>query len=122
MIPSLYHNSTVGASRPNNLISVILHGVDRTVAGHHVLMPGFGEASYAQPLSDGEIASLATFLRQTFGRGDSVSEKQVALARSDTSLPILLLLARTGMAAGALFVLGLLVWRQRRRSRKSVLR
>lgn len=120
VIPSLYHNSTVGASRPNNLISVILHGVDRTVAGHHVLMPGFGEASYVQPLSDGEIASLATFLRQTFGPGDSVSEKQVALARSDTSLPILLLLARGGMAAGAIFALGLIVWRLRRRRRKSV--
>lgn len=115
VIPSLYHNTTIGASRPNNLISVILHGVDRTVKGQHVLMPGFGEASYVQPLNDGEIASLATFLRQTFGPGDSVSEKQVALARSDTSIPILLLLARTGMALGALVVLGLIVWRLRRR-------
>jgi mono/diheme cytochrome c family protein len=112
--PSLHHNSTVGASRTNNLIAVILHGVDRTVGGRHVLMPGFGETSFVQPLSNLQIAELGTFLRQTFGPGDTISEKQVEIARSQSSLSILLLMARTGMILLALMLIGIAAWRLRR--------
>src|SRR5262249_59665752 len=41
-LPSLYHNSTVGASRPDNLLAVIFNGRDRPVRYHAVLMPSFG--------------------------------------------------------------------------------
>ncbi len=117
VIPSLYHNTTIGASRPDNLIAVILHGVDRTVGGRHVLMPGFGEASYVQSLDDKQIATLATYLRQTFGPGDSVTPQQVALARSQSSFSMLLLLARGAMVLGVLVLLFAIGWVMRRRKR-----
>jgi mono/diheme cytochrome c family protein len=116
VIPSLYHNGTVGGAHSENLVAVILHGVDRTVGDHHVLMPGFGEKSFVQSLDDRQIASLATFLRQTFGPGDSVSEKQVEIARSQSSISILLLLARTGMVLAALVLIGIVAWQMRRGS------
>jgi mono/diheme cytochrome c family protein len=114
VIPSLYHNSTVGASRTNNLVAVILHGVDRMVGDHHVLMPAFGENSYVQPLTDAQIATLATFVRQTFGPGDSVTEQQVQLARAQSSVSMLLLLARAGLVLAALVLIGVVAWRMRR--------
>ncbi|SHM43898.1 Cytochrome c, mono-and diheme variants [Sphingobium sp. YR657] len=118
VIPSLYHNSTIGASRTHNLIAVILHGVDRTVGGHHVLMPGFGEGSFVQSLTDRQVASLATYLRHSFGPGDDVSEAEVSVARAQSSTSILLLLARTGLVIAALLIFGLAIWRLRRRKEK----
>jgi mono/diheme cytochrome c family protein len=115
VIPSLYHNTTIGASRPNNLIAVILHGVDRTVGDTHVLMPGFGEGSFVQSLDDDQIASLATYLRQTFGSGGAVTAKQVALARSQSSFSMLLLLARGGLVIAAIALIAICGWRLRRR-------
>lgn len=115
-IPSLHHNSTVGASRSDNLVSVILHGVDRTVGDRHVLMPGFGEASFVQSLTNAQIADLATFVRQTFGPGDSVTEKQVAVARTGSSFSIILLVVRSAMVLGALLLAGIAFWRLRRTS------
>lgn len=117
VIPSLYHNSTVGASRSNNLVAVILHGVDRTVGDQHVMMPGFGERSFVQPLTDHQIASLATFLRGTFGPGGDVTEKQVAVARAQSSLSMILLMARTGLVLAALVLIGIVGWRLRRPKR-----
>jgi mono/diheme cytochrome c family protein len=117
IIPSLFHNSTVGAAKPDNLVAVILHGVDRTVGATHVLMPGFGDRSFVQPLSDTQIAALATFVRQTYGPGDTVSDQQVALARQGGAASLLLALARWGMAAGVVLVLLLCVWLLRRRLR-----
>ncbi len=60
--PSLTHNSTVGASEPNNLIMVILNGTERTYGGKTAFMPAFsGE------LDDGEIAAIASFVTGRFG-------------------------------------------------------
>jgi mono/diheme cytochrome c family protein len=117
VIPSLFHNSTVGAAKPDNLVAVILHGVDRTVGKTHVLMPGFGEKSFVQHLSDSQIAALATFVRQTYGPGDTVSEPQVAIARHGGAASLLLSIAHWGMAAGVALAVLFCVWLLRRRSR-----
>ncbi|AIF48280.1 c-type cytochrome [Dyella japonica] len=103
--PSLTHNSTVGASRPDNLVAVVLFGVDRTVAGKHVLMPHFAEGSYVQTLDDAQVAAVLSYVRQTFGPGDSMNAGDVARIRQGGSPPVLLGLVRYG----ALVVLGIFV-------------
>jgi mono/diheme cytochrome c family protein len=59
--PPLLHNSTVGAPTANNLVMVMLNGVARDAAGKLAFMPAFAG------LSDGDIASLATYVEQQFG-------------------------------------------------------
>ncbi|NHO34420.1 c-type cytochrome [Acetobacter fallax] len=68
--PSLFTNSTVGTMRPDNLIMVILNGVDRTAGKDHAAMPGFAAHSQVQRLSDSEIASLVNYVMASFGSGD----------------------------------------------------
>lgn len=117
VLPSLFHNSTVGATRADNLVAVILNGVDRRIGDEHVLMPGFGKESFVQSLSDKQVADVATFVRQTFGPGDAVTEDQVATARKGGPSSNILLLARGGLAAAAaiLFAAAFLVLRRRAR-------
>ena len=64
--PSLYHNSVVGSSQPENLIQVILHGVDRKTFDGEVMMPAF-----SSHLTDEEIATLVNFVTETYGRGSA---------------------------------------------------
>lgn len=61
--PSLMKNSVVGASTPNNLINVILHGVSRKTNDGEVFMPGF-----ANTLTDEQVVSLSNYLLQQFGQ------------------------------------------------------
>ena len=111
-VPSLFHNSTVGAERPDNLIAVILHGVDREAGGRHVLMPGFGDASYVQPLSDAQVATVANYVRATYGPGADITEADVSASRQGGPASSLPLMARAGLAVAALVVLALLAaWR-----------
>lgn len=116
-IPSLFHNSTVGNLHPANLIATILQGVDRTVGAKHVLMPSFGDQSFVQSLSDEQIAQVATFVRQNFGPGDTVSSAQVALARQGGKASLLGPVIRGGLLIGALALLiaGVVALRLRRR-------
>ena len=108
-VPSLFHNSTVGAERPENLIAVILHGVDREAGGHHVFMPGFGEASYVQPLTDAQVAAVANHVRATYGPGTpAITEADVATSRRGGPPSSLPMLARDGVAIAVLLVLALL--------------
>jgi len=80
--PVLFHNTVTGASQADNLISTILHGVDRDADGHRVFMPRFGEESYIQPLTDEQISTISNYVLQTFGNPNVlVSTKDVATAR-----------------------------------------
>ncbi|WP_199540668.1 c-type cytochrome [Paraburkholderia kururiensis] len=75
--PSLMRNSTVGAPNPNNLVQVILHGVQRNAAGNNVSMPAF-----AADLNDAQIAALANYVTAHFGNpAAKVTEKDVAKLR-----------------------------------------
>jgi mono/diheme cytochrome c family protein len=116
--PSLFNNSTVGAARSDNLVAVILGGVDRTVDGQHSFMPGFGAGSYVQSLSDDQIAALATYVRANFGPGGHVSASEVATARAGGPASPLLKLAPFSMAAVIALVLASLGYLFIRRRKK----
>jgi len=88
--PSLAHNTALGHANPSNLVAVILHGVDRTVDGHAVFMPGFGADSLVNPLSDEEIAAVSNYTLQRFGNpAVRVSAADVAQARNGGPPPLL---------------------------------
>ncbi|WP_313341674.1 cytochrome c [Stenotrophomonas sp.] len=114
--PSLVNNSTVGAATPQNLIATILTGVDREVAGEHTVMPHFSTGSYVQRLSDEEVASVATYVREQFGPGDSVSAADVRLARAGGPRPLLMTLTTYGLPLGGLAIIALGIWIWRRRA------
>lgn len=76
--PPLMHNTTVGASNPNNLVQVILQGVHRSTSNSDVGMPGF-----AVQLSNDQIAALTNYVTTQFGNPAStrVSAQDVAKLR-----------------------------------------
>ena len=117
--PSLLHNTTVGAPRPDNLISVILFGVDREISGQRIVMPNFSEESYVQPLNDAQIATLVTYVRQSFGPGGQVNTDDVSVVRKGGAPPPLLALVKGSVALAVFLLIVLAVWRTKRRQRKS---
>jgi len=122
--PSLFHNSATGAKNPTNLIAAILYGVDRTVSGKQSFMPGFGgRPADANPLSDGNIAVLASYVLSHYGPGDTtVTEQEVNEIRHGGPASSLLLLARGGLAAAVVVLIlaaTFLVFRRERRPRLS---
>ncbi|MHC1479631.1 c-type cytochrome [Frateuria aurantia] len=120
--PSLFHNTATGLPDPSNLVSAILFGVDRSVAGHQVLMPRFDQQSYVAQLSDAQVADIANYVLQHFGNSSNrVSAEDVYTARGGGRLPWLARLQPCiipGMiAAVVLLVLIIGGWRFRRRRR-----
>lgn len=105
--PSLFHNSATGSANPNNLIAVILNGVNRTSAIGQAYMPGFGgHPSDMNQLSDAEIAALSNYVLNQFGRsGIVVSPNDVAQERHGGPSSPLVLLARVGIALAGFVVL-----------------
>ncbi|MBR7991522.1 cytochrome c [Burkholderia cenocepacia] len=75
--PPLFHNSTVGAPNPTNLVQVILNGVQRKAGSEDVGMPAF-----RHELSDAQIAALTNYLTGQFGNpAAKVTEQDVAKLR-----------------------------------------
>jgi cytochrome c553 len=117
--PSLFRNTAVGRSDTNNLVMAILHGIRRETDPPEVAMPAYSR------LSDRQIATLGTFLVQTYGNPKAeVTVDQVKRLRDETVSSPLLWIARAGLIAAALAVVGLLafgLWRVLRsvRSRRS---
>lgn len=111
-LPSLFNNTSLGHSNSNNLVQVMLHGIERH--GADSVMPGF-----AHELSDKQITALGNYLLTSYGNpAAKVTEQQVAQLRdpatagADSSL---LTLAHIGMAVGVIVVLALIAWLLRRR-------
>ncbi|KXV03626.1 gluconate 2-dehydrogenase [Caballeronia megalochromosomata] len=81
--PPLVHDGVTGAlgsATTNNLVLVILHGVNRRTRDAHALMPAFD----AQ-LSDEQIAELGNFITRQFGDPRATTDaKAVARLRSTT--------------------------------------
>jgi mono/diheme cytochrome c family protein len=98
--PSLFHNSTVGASNPNNLIATILNGVNRPVGGRQAFMPGFGGHTDAiNQLSDHAIVLLTDYVRQQYDKGGPPdSADKVAEVRLGWPSSSLVTLVRIGAA------------------------
>lgn len=59
--PSLALNSNLHSTMPDNLIQVILHGIDQPVSSDLGYMPGFKNS-----LNDGQVAELVSYLRRQF--------------------------------------------------------
>lgn len=108
--PSLHLVNSVSNASAATLVQVIAHGVDRTVGNRHVLMPPFRSA-----LDDGQIASVANFVRTQFGGVKSgLSDSQTtAILDGRTATPWLIRYARplaiAAIVAFALILL-LIVW------------
>ncbi|MFT9256563.1 MAG: cytochrome c [Acetobacter sp.] len=112
--PSLVGNTTTGQRNPNDLVASILFGVDRSVNGHRVLMPGFDGNSLVQQLDDRQIASIANYVLTHFGNAQaSVTPEAVAMVRAGSSqVPIARLAdpkVLAGLVLAGLVVLGALV-------------
>jgi nicotinate dehydrogenase subunit B len=59
--PSLVLNSNLHSTQPDNLIQVILHGIDKPVTSDLGYMPAFKDS-----MSDAQVAELVSFLRRQF--------------------------------------------------------
>lgn len=120
--PSLSHNTTLGGDSPNNLVSAILFGVQRTVGDKSVLMPAFGPYSDVQALSDKQVATLSNYLFKQYGNPElSVTEEEVTTIRQGGPTPLIAKIAEPASIAGGVVVVVLLillaVWRLRRKRR-----
>jgi mono/diheme cytochrome c family protein len=121
--PPLFHNTTTGAGRADNLVATVLYGVHRTVDGKAIAMPAFGPgASYTERLSDQQVADVSNYVLQHFGQATpSVTALAVETMRKGGPTPVLLTLARYGIPAGIVIVIAivLLLVRRARKGKKS---
>jgi mono/diheme cytochrome c family protein len=86
----LYNNIVTGASRPDNLIAVILNGAKRQVGTHEVTMPSFGDPTYEHALNDEEVSLIANYVLKTFGNTHiNVSIADVHTARNGGKKPLI---------------------------------
>lgn len=75
-LPALFNNTVLGHQSTNNLVQVMLHGIERH--GADSVMPAF-----AQELSDKQIATLGNYLLSSYGNpAAKVTEQQVAALRN----------------------------------------
>ncbi|MFV0548756.1 MAG: c-type cytochrome [Limnobaculum xujianqingii] len=111
--PSLNANTTTGSTRSNNLVKVILDGVQREGAKSGGNMPAFGEV-----LSDQQVALLSNYVAHRFGNPSSqVSASDVATLRAGGEKPLIVRLLPVfyGIAAVVIILLVALFLRRSRR-------
>lgn len=109
-LPPLFHNTGVGRSNTNNLVMVVLDGVERTGARPEVRMQGFRNV-----MSDVQIATLASYLTKLYGNPQAkVTAEQVKSLRAGGAPSHLVWLARGVLSAVVLLVIALSVWVTRR--------
>lgn len=114
-LPSLIHNTAIGRANADNLVMVMLEGIQRLPDTNGVTMPAFHHL-----LSDDDMAKLGTFVMQQYGNpGGVVTPQRVAELRQGGAPSPLLPLARWGMGLGAAVVVLLLAWWLRRRKRRA---
>jgi mono/diheme cytochrome c family protein len=113
-LPPLFHNTTTGRSNTDNLVMVMLEGVQRQADSVEVRMPGF-----SKNLSDRQIATLGTYLLQRYGNPKAeVSVTQVRNLRAGGASSPLVHAGSMGIAAGVILLFGLGIAFLRRRRRK----
>ncbi len=104
-LPPLFHNAALGRAKADNLVMVILEGVQRQLDPPELRMPGF-----AKTLSDQQIATLASYLTQRYGNPQaSVSAAQVKEIRAGGEASNLVTLARIGIGVGVIVVVVVLL-------------
>jgi mono/diheme cytochrome c family protein len=112
-MPPLFHNTALGRGNSNNLVMVMLEGIQRHGKPTEVLMPGFRNT-----MTDQQIATLASYLTQLYGNPKAqVSVEQVKNLRSGGAPSQLVLLARIGIAIAVVVLIALLarLFRHRRK-------
>ena len=122
VLPALFHNTATGSLQPDNLVSAVLYGVRREAGGRKVLMPNFGPMSFVQPLTDRQVAGIATYALETFGNPAArVTAHDVAVARKGGATPPLARAAALLPATLVIVALGLLavLWSIARRPRRT---
>jgi len=80
--PELALNSAITLSEPTNFIQVVLNGVGAKDGARGLVMP-----AYASSLSDGQIATLATYLRRTRTQLPPWRDVETKVAEIRRSLP-----------------------------------
>lgn len=110
-MPRLFHNTAVGRTNTNNLVMVILEGIQRQQDSSSVLMPGF-----ERDLSDQQVATLGNYVMQRYGNPAArISVEQVKHLRTGGGSSSLLVLARLGIAVAAAAIVSLIVALVRRK-------
>jgi mono/diheme cytochrome c family protein len=103
--PALFHNTTTGAARPNNLVMTILDGVKRHGASTAASMPAFRD-----DMDDAQVAAVSQFVATRFGNADlKISAATVAELRAGGPAPALQTLM-PWLITAAVVVLLLLAW------------
>ncbi|AQV98274.1 cytochrome c [Cupriavidus necator] len=111
-LPPLFHNAALGRARADNLVMAILEGVHRQLDPPEMRMPGF-----SRTLSDQQVATLASYLTQRYGNPNAtVTADQVRTLRAGGPPSNLVTLARIGIGAALIVLIGLLVLLRKRRS------
>ncbi|MFI5447856.1 c-type cytochrome [Polaromonas sp. UC242_47] len=100
-LPPLFHNTALGRANTNNLVMVMLEGIQRQADTTEIRMPAF-----AKQLSDRQIATLGTYLGQRYGNPQArVSAEQVKSLRAGGGSSNLVWIARLGMLAVVVLVI-----------------
>jgi mono/diheme cytochrome c family protein len=112
-LPPLFHNPDLGRTNTNNLVMVLLDGIERQADVPDVLMPGF-----RKELSDQQIATLGVYLAKNYGNPKvQVTADQVKTLRAGGASSNLVWLARLGMiAVVVLLIAAFFAFRRRRRN------
>lgn len=112
--PSLTHNSTTGSLRADNMVMVILDGVNCQGPFTPITMPGFRHT-----LNDGQIADLTNYIAQRFGNPAlNVTEAFVASQRNGGEAPLIIRLLPWAYGIAIVIVLGgLALWLRKRPAR-----
>ncbi|WP_240975268.1 cytochrome c [Paraburkholderia aromaticivorans] len=114
-LPSLFHNSALGRSNTNNLVMVMLHGVQHQDGTPDILMPGFSDL-----LSDQQVATLGNYLLKRWGNQNAiVTVDQVKTLRAGGEASSLPWLARGGLIGAVILVIALALSIVRLRRRKT---
>ncbi|MDB5933255.1 MAG: putative cytochrome c [Massilia sp.] len=108
-LPPLFHNAVLGRINTNNLVMVLLDGIERQADGQQVAMPGFRKT-----MTDQQIATLGAYLARSYGNpAAGVTVDQVRTLRSGKAPTTLVWMAQGGMLVVLLVALFLLLRKRR---------
>ncbi|SFA75856.1 Cytochrome c, mono-and diheme variants [Collimonas sp. OK607] len=114
-LPPLFHNTALGRTNTNNLVMVVLEGIQRKTESSEVVMPGF-----KKELSDQQIATLGNYLTRNFGNPAAVvSVDQVKTLRAGGSASNLVVVARVGIGAFIIVIIAAIFGFNRRKRRNA---
>jgi len=80
MFPNLTEVATVKSREPSTVIRVILQGAQTVSTEHEPTGPAM--PAFAWQLDDSQVAAVATYVRERFGKAPAVSDGEVRKARA----------------------------------------